>query len=231
MTGKYERVRGVIDAIADVLRACALEGGETAETAQRTLDRLATTALAPETFADLPSQSLGRHRTLLNEAIEHMQAPGLLALQQAVREAVDDLVWAEDQMKYYAPDADVGAGYRDGNLHTLLIGPGACGFAHADFTLGLFLLHPRTLYRDHAHPAPETYLNLSPRSGWRFGEGDWRDLGPGSLVFNEPMAPHATRSYAQPFFSVFSWLKDIDNPCVVLPRDDWTEIERALPHL
>ena len=231
MTGKYERVRGVIDAIADVLRACALEGGETAETAQRTLDRLATTALAPETFADLPSQSPGRHRTLLNEAIEHMQAPGLLALQRAVREAVDDLVWAEDQMKYYAPDADVGAGYRDGNLHTLLIGPGACGFAHADFTLGLFLLHPRTLYRDHAHPAPETYLNLSPRSGWRFAEGDWRDLGPGSLVFNEPMAPHATRSYAQPFFSVFSWLKDIDNPCVVLPRDDWTAIERALPHL
>ena len=231
MTGKYERVRGVIDAIADVLRACALEGGETAETAQRTLDRLATTALAPETFADLPSQSPGRHRTQLNEAIEHMQAPGLLALQQAVREAVDDLVWAEDQMKYYAPDANVGAGYRDGNLHTLLIGPGACGFAHADFTLGLFLLHPRTLYRDHAHPAPETYLNLSPRSGWRFGEGDWRDLGPGSLVFNAPMAPHATRSYAQPFFSVFSWLKDIDNPCVVLPRDDWTAIERALPHL
>ena len=231
MTGKHERVRRVIDAIADVLRTCTLEGGATAEAAQRTLDRLATTVLTPGAFADLPPQSPGRHRTLLNEAIEHMQAPGLLALQKAVREAVDDLVWAEDQMKYYAPDADVGAGYRDGNLHTLLIGPGACGFTHADFTLGLFLLHPRTLYRDHAHPAPETYLNLSPRSGWRFGEGDWRDLGPGSLVFNAPMAPHATRSYAQPFFSVFSWLEDIRDPCVVLPRDDWTEIERALPHL
>ena len=231
MTGKHERVRRVIDAIADVLRTCTLEGGATAEAAQRTLDRLATTVLTPGAFADLPPQSPGRHRTLLNEAIEHMQAPGLLALQQAVREAVDDLVWAEDQMKYYAPDAEVGTGYRDGNLHTLLIGPGACGFAHADFTLGLFLLHPRTLYRDHALAAPETYLNLSPRSGWRFGEGDWRDLGPGSLVFNVPMAPHATRSYAQPFFSVFSWLKDIDNPCVVLPRDDWTAIERALPDL
>ena len=231
MTGKYERVRGVVDAIAGLLRACCGDGGTSAKAAQRTLDRLATTALTPGAFADLPPQSPGRHRALLNEAIEHMQSPGLLALQQALKAAVDDLVWAEDQMKYYAPDADVGAGYRTGNLHTLLIGPGACGFEHADFTLGLFLLHPRTLYRDHAHPAPETYVNLSPRSGWRFGEGDWRDLGPGSLVFNPPMAPHATRSYAQPFFSVFSWLEDIGDPCVVLPRDDWTEIERALPDL
>ncbi len=231
MTGKYERVRGVVDAIAGVLRACTLEGGATARAAQRTLDRLATTALTPGAFADLPPQSPGLHRPELTEAIEQMQEPGLLALQQALKAAVDDLVWAEDQMKYYASDADVGAGYRNGNLHTLLIGPGACGFEHADFTLGLFLLHPRTLYRDHAHPAPETYLNLSPRSGWRFGESEWRDLGPGSLVFNPPMAPHATRSYAQPFFSVFSWLEDIGEPCVVLPRDDWTEIERALPDL
>ena len=81
VTGKYERVRGVVDAIAGVLRACTLEGGATARAAQRTLDRLATTALTPGAFADLPPQSPGLHRPELTEAIEQMQEPGLLALQ------------------------------------------------------------------------------------------------------------------------------------------------------
>ena len=228
VTDRFERVRAVVEAIAGMLRTAAAEPGDTALAAQRTLDRLQTTALSRDAFTDRPPRSADRHQPLLTQAVDQMQSPLLLPLQRALRAAIDDLVWAEDQMKYYAADADVGLGYRNGNLHTLLIGPGACGFEHADFTLGFFLLHPHTLYRDHAHPAPETYLNLSSRSGWRFGQSGWRDLGPGSLVYNPSMAPHATRSYEQPFFSVFSWLEDIAQPCVVLPRDDWTEIEADL---
>ena len=134
-------------------------------------------------------------------------------------------------MKYYPPGADLGEGYRRCNLHTLLIGPGACGFEAEDFTLGLFMLGPRTLYRDHAHPAPETYVNLSERTGWRFAGGGWQDMDAGSILFNPARAVHATRVYQRPFLSVFSWIENIFSPCHVVPMDDWPALEAELEAL
>ena len=90
------------------------------------------------------------------------------------------------------------------------------------------MLGPYTLYRDHEHDAPELYLNLSKRSGWRLKSDDWQDYPAGSLIWNAAREPHATRVYDHPFLSVFAWLENVNSPCRVIPRDDWGDIEREL---
>ena len=139
-----------------------------------------------------------------------------------------DLVWREDNAQFYPAGAELGEGYTKCNVHTLLIGPDACGYHHPDFNLGIFMLGPRTLYRDHNHDAPELYLNLSEKSGWRFGTRDWQDYPAGSLIWNAAGDPHATRVYDQPFISVFVWLENVNSPCNVIHFDDWAEIEQDL---
>ena len=90
------------------------------------------------------------------------------------------------------------------------------------------MLGPRTLYRDHNHDAPELYLNLSDKSGWRFGAQDWQDFPAGSLIWNVAGKPHATRIYDEPFISVFVWLENVNSPCNVIHFDDWPKIEQDL---
>src|SRR5260221_7845223 len=49
---------------------------------------------------------------------------------------------------------------------------GGVGFIPADdFELGLFLIAPKTLYRDHCHPAPELYVRLTGPHECRFETG------------------------------------------------------------
>ena len=169
-----------------------------------------------------------RHDAILNAAITGISAPALSEISSNLKHAKDHLVWREDDGKYYQSGADLGDGYRNYNLHSLLIGPGGCAYEHPDFNLGIFMLGPRTLYRDHCHVAPELYLNLSERSGWRLGGKDWQDYSAGSFIWNASGEVHATRVYGQPFISVFAWLEDIHSPCQVVPMDDWAEIEKEL---
>lgn len=172
-----------------------------------------------------------RHMAVLSEAIDSITAPGLRDIASCLNHAQHDLVWLEDNGQFYAGDADLGPGYRNCNLHTVLVGPNACGFEKADFYLGLFMLGPRTLYRDHAHDAPELYVNLSPRSGWRLASGVWKDYEAGSIIWNPSGVPHATRTYEHPFLSVFVWSENIDSVCQIVPFADWAEIEAALCHI
>lgn len=223
MSDKEQRIGALIDAIVAFLEA----NREAVEAADLTLQRIETVDRRRAAFANIPSQG-SRHDAVLRTAIANINDPRLNDIRQRLEEAKDDLVWNEDEMKYYPSGSDLGEGYVRCNLHTLLIGPGACGFHHDDFTLGLFMLGPRTLYRDHQHKAPETYVNLSPCSGWRLAGGDWEDQPAGSIIFNPPHQVHATRVYADPFLSVFSWLEDISSQCAVVPRDDWALIERQL---
>ena len=223
MSDKEQRICALIDAIVAFLEA----NREAVEAADLTLRRIETVDRRREAFANIPGQG-SRHDAVLQASIANISDPSLQDIRQRLEEAKDDLVWNEDEMKYYPSGSDLGEGYVRCNLHTLLIGPGACGFHHDDFTLGLFMLGPRTLYRDHQHKAPETYINLSLRSGWRLAGGDWEDQPAGSIIFNPPHQVHATRVYADPFLSVFSWLEDISSQCAVVPRDDWALVERQL---
>lgn len=223
MTNKQRRIQALIGSIVHYLEARKA----TVQGVELTLNKLAAMDLSNERLIDLPPQGT-RHDAVLKNAIEGIVAPELQEISDCLKAAQNDLVWREDNAQFYPPGADLGEGYTKCNLHTLLIGPDACGHHHPDFRLGIFMLGPKTLYRDHNHDAPELYVNLSEKSGWRFGTHEWKDYPAGSLIWNEPGAPHATRVYDQPFISVFVWLENVHATCNVIHFDDWTEIERDL---
>ena len=191
------------------------------------LQKLAQMNLTPDTLCDVAPKDT-RQDAILTQAIAGISAPALKDIADSLCRAKAHLAWQEDEGKYYQSGADPGAGYRRCNLHSLLIGPGGCGYEQPDFNLGIFMLGPRTLYRDHRHAAPELYLNLSQRSGWRLHGSDWQDYPAGSMIWNASGDVHATRVYEQPFISVFAWLKDIHEPCEVVFRGDWEKTEAAL---
>ncbi len=223
MTDKQRRIQALIGSIVTYLQAhrAATRG------VGLTLDKLAALDLSDERLIDVPPQGT-RHDEVLKSAIDGVVAPALQEIAHCLKAAKDDLVWREDNAQFYPPGADLGEGYTKCNLHTLLIGPDACGHHHPDFNLGIFMLGPRTLYRDHNHDAPELYLNLSEKSGWRFGTRDWQDYPAGSLIWNAAGEPHATRVYDRPFISIFVWLENVNSPCNVIHFDDWAEIEQDL---
>ena len=167
------------------------------------------------------------HDRELRCVIDEM-SPCLSDLAEALRQALPYLQWRVDKGTYYEANADVGQGYRDGNMHCELIGPNGSVYHHDDFTLGLFLLKRHVLYRDHAHRAPELYLTLMEPSGWRFNGEEWKDVQSGTVIWNAPDVVHATRVYDKPFFSVYSWTRDVKSKCRVVPRDDWIQIEHAV---
>lgn len=226
MTDKQRRIQALIQSIVTYLQAhrAATRGVDL------TLDKLAAMDLTGERLIDLPPQGT-RHDEVLKNAIAGIAAPELQEIARCLKAAKDDLIWREDNAQFYPPGAELGEGYTKCNLHTLLIGPDACGRHHPDFSLGIFMLGPRTLYRDHNLDAPELYLNLSEKSGWRFGTRDWQDYPAGSLIWNAAGEPHATRVYNQPFISVFVWLENVNSPCNVIHFDDWTEVEQDLAKL
>ena len=223
MTDKQRRIQALIGSIVTYLQAhrAATPGVDL------TLDKLAAMDMSDERLIDLPPQGT-RHDEVLKNAIAGIVAPELQDIATCLKAAKDDLAWREDNSQFYLSNADLGEGYKKCNLHTLLIGPDACGHHHPDFSLGIFMLGPRTLYRDHNHDAPELYLNLSEKSGWRFGTRDWQDYPAGSLIWNAAGEPHATRIYDQPFISVFVWLENVHSPCNVIHFDDWAEVEQDL---
>ena len=223
MTDKQRRIQALIGSIVNYLQAhrAATRGVDLA------LDKLAAMDLSDERLIDLPPLGT-RHDEVLTNAIAGIVAPELQDIADCLKAAQNDLVWREDNAQFYPPGADLGEGYTKCNLHTLLIGPDACGHHNPDFRLGIFMLGPRTLYRDHNHDAPELYLNLSEKSGWRFGTHEWQDYPAGSLIWNAAGDSHATRVYDQPFISVFVWLENVHAPCNVNYFDDWAEVEQDL---
>ncbi len=144
------------------------------------------------------------------------------ALAAAIRAAAPHLNWVSYDA--YPPD-EIGEAFCTGHAFASLIGEGAAIPAE-DFDLGLFLVAPHVLYRDHAHPAPELYAPLTGPHGWRFGPGTPLVVkGAHEPVWNLPEAPHLTKVGALPFLCIFGWTKDTAHPARVLPAADWAELE------
>lgn len=169
---------------------------------------------------DPPSASIPGHlKSYLDEALIKMQMkPDIKPIADAILNAYDQLNWAVDNAKYYNAGADVGDAYKTGNMHCELIGPGNSFFKSANFRLGLFLLKPNVLYRDHYHPAPEFYLNLTGPNQWRFNHGSWQRYDAGSMLWNASNAIHATQVGDVPFLSIYSWTDHIHEVCSVSSR-------------
>lgn len=144
------------------------------------------------------------------------------ALAGAIADAAPHLGWITYDLY---PAERIGAEFLAGHAYTSLIGPEAPVPAD-DFDLGLFLIAPHVLYRDHAHPAPELYAPLTGPHGWRFGPGTPMIVKPAHApVWNAPEAPHMTKVGPVPFLCIFGWTKDVLLPARVLPASDWADLE------
>ena len=194
---------------------------------QDALTRLQAFELTDASLRDVTGQ-VPAHAEVLDQAMACIPDDRFATLKAALIAARDHLHWRVDDGRYYAEGADVGDGYRTGNMHALLAGPQGCPIRAEDFLLGFFLLTPRRLYRDHAHAAPEIYIPLTGPSGWRFDLGSWQDHDAGTVIYNAPQKVHATRVYDVPFLALFAWMRDTGPACYVVPADDWAKVEGAL---
>ncbi len=146
----------------------------------------------------------------LNAALANMRDRNLA---QAIEAALPLMKWVTYAL--YSR-SEIGADFADGHAFATLIGEGAFHPAD-DFDLGLFLIAPNVLYRDHHHAAPELYAPLTGPHAWRFlPDEQWTSIPPDIPVWNEPWAPHATRTGDVPFLCIFCWTKDVNVPAKVI---------------
>ncbi|VDC21279.1 dimethylsulfonioproprionate lyase family protein [Pseudogemmobacter humi] len=137
-------------------------------------------------------------------------------LAEAIALAAPHLTWES-----YGYGPGIGPHFPQSHAFASLAGESA-PFTARDFDLGLFLIAPHTLYRDHAHAAPELYLPLTGPHRWRFTPGaGFREKPALAPVWNPPHRPHATLTGAQPFLALYAWTRDTRAQAYVLPADDW----------
>jgi Dimethlysulfonioproprionate lyase len=138
------------------------------------------------------------------------------ALAAAIEGASPHLSW----VTYDLYDrAKIGEAFATGHAYALL----ATG---ADYELGIFLVAPHILYRDHAHAATELYAPLTGPNGWRFGPGTALTTKPAHVpVWNPAHQPHATKVGPTPLLCLYGWTCDVTEPAYVIPADDWPAIE------
>ncbi|MCC5973585.1 MAG: hypothetical protein JJT81_05990 [Rubellimicrobium sp.] len=130
----------------------------------------------------------------------------------------------------YPPD-QIGPAFARGHAAAAILGRGAPFPTRDgdDVDMGLFLIAPQVLYRDHAHPAPELYAPLTGPHGWRFAPGEALDVLPAHTpVWNPPHRPHLTKVGRIPFLAFYVWTSDAELPAHVLPADDWPALEALI---
>jgi hypothetical protein len=146
--------------------------------------------------------------------------PGLAA---AIAAAAPALGWITYDLY---PPAEIGADFGRGHAYCSILGAEASVPAQ-DYDLGLFLIAPHVLYRDHCHPAPELYAPLTGPHGWRFAPGAPLVVKAAhEPVWNEPLRPHMTKVGPNPFLCIFGWTRDVLAPARVIAADDWPALER-----
>ncbi|MGL4236134.1 MAG: dimethylsulfonioproprionate lyase family protein [Tabrizicola sp.] len=166
--------------------------------------------------------------TQTNAVVDRWLSPALQALadrpavSQAIAAAADQLQWITYDLY---PRAEIGEAFATGHAYASIMGREA-PFAADDFDLGIFLIAPGVLYRDHRHAAPELYAPLTGPHGWRFGVGRPLMVKPAHKpVWNPPFQPHLTKVGRLPFLGFFVWTGDVNETAQVLPSDDWDKVE------
>ena len=144
------------------------------------------------------------------------------ALATAIANATPYLNWrAFDSY----PIDDIGPAFAAGQVCATIIGEDAPITAQ-DYDLGLFLIAPHILYRDHHHAAPELYAPLTGPHGWRFGPKKALLIKAAhDPVWNDPHRPHLTKVGPVPFLCLYGWTRDVNAGAQVIPADDWPMLE------
>jgi Dimethlysulfonioproprionate lyase len=184
---------------------------------------------AAEVRAGLPKDPglMDRRPPRANPVADRWLEPALAATDQpvlakAIRAAAGMLDW----VTYDAyPRDQIGEAFATNHAFASIRGE-ASPYAARDFDLGLFLIAPDVLYRDHHHAAPELYAPLTGPHGWRFGPGTSLIVKPAHApVWNPPYQPHLTKVGRVPFLCLFVWTRDVNEPARVLAADDWPSLE------
>jgi len=176
--------------------------------------------MGPVTCAQTPTNAVVQR--WLGVALAAVQAthPGLA---HAIAAAGPYLNWVT--FDGYPLDA-VGAEFARGHAYVSLVGEDAA-LPACDWDMGLFLIAPDILYRDHRHPAPELYAPLTGPHGWRFGpDAPLRILPAHRPVWNPPNRPHLTKVGPVPFMALFAWTRDVNAGASIIPATDWPELEQ-----
>ncbi|HTN98565.1 MAG TPA: dimethylsulfonioproprionate lyase family protein [Nordella sp.] len=168
--------------------------------------RLAVQDLSPTAAAEPGPRRLAATRYFAEcVATSMFLAPEVAA---ALAEIEEFLHW--QQNPNYS-DAVMGEGYMDNYAYAEIIGPNGF-FPGEDFLLGLLLLGPHRLYRDHHHPAPELYWLLTGPSDWRKEQSEFRSRAAGETIWHPPRMSHATRTRESPLLAVYAWTRDTGAP-------------------
>ncbi len=211
--GAHLAIHALLSAIHGYL--ATLSGPGIAEVRQ-CIDAVGNTRIVPPAQAQIPV--VAQHL----EAALTAAASDLPRLAGAIRAASQYLNWVT--YDGYDPLA-IGAGFAQGHAYTTIIGADA-PIKAVDFDLGLFLIAPHVLYRDHHHAAPELYAPITGPHGWRFGVDAPLIIKPAHQpIWNEPFAPHLTKVGPVPFLCIFAWTRDVQGVAQVIPASDWAELE------
>ncbi|MFZ1471243.1 MAG: dimethylsulfonioproprionate lyase family protein [Paracoccaceae bacterium] len=157
----------------------------------------------------------------LDPALQALAAdhPGLAA---AIAAAAPHLRWIP--YDGYPPD-QIGEGFAKGHAYAPLVGDSAAIPAQ-DYDLGLLVIAPHVLYRDHARAAPELYAPLTGPHGWRFGPDRPLSIKPAHQpVWNPPDQPHLTKVGPVPFLCLLCRARDVQAPAHVIAASDWPQLE------
>lgn len=178
-------------------------------------------ALRPDRLEVLHPGSNAVVARWLDTALASIAAPHR-GLATAIADAAPHLNW----VTYDAYPRDLaGDAFAEGHAFAALVGENA-PYHVSGFELGLFLIAPHVLYRDHCHPAAELYAPLTGPHGWRFGIGAPRQIKQAhEPVWNPPNRPHLTRTGSNPFLAFFVWTTDVSADAHILPASDWPELE------
>lgn len=123
------------------------------------------------------------------------------ALAGAIRAARPHLNWLT--FNGY-PVGDIGAAFASGHAYASILGEDAA-IPAIDWDMGIFLIAPHMLYRDHSHQAPELYAPLTGPHGWRSGPEKPLVITPAHrTVWSDPFVPHLTKVGPVPFLSLYA---------------------------
>ena len=223
LNGKQKRLQTLIGSI----RSKLAELGDVSRERRLLIQKIDNVNIEQTTLSQ-SSNIQSEHEEMLRTAIEEATDPSILDIVRDIKACLSDVNWKQDKSEFYPTGSEVGKRYTESNLHAQLIGPDGSVAKSEDFMLGVFILGPWTLYRDHSHIAPEFYLNLSNKSDWRFNFGPWQRYGAGSLIWNPSKQIHATKVSDKPFLSIFAWLGHVKCFCKVHQSRDHSQIEQQL---
>ena len=223
LNGKQKRLQKLVWSIRSKLEEVG-NGSHHSQAIIQKIDNVNTN----QTLAYQNAYIRNEYEDMLLATLAEATEPSILSIVRNIKACLGDLTWKEDRSEFYSAGSDVGKRYIESNLHTQLIGPSGSVAKSTEFMLGVFILGPWTLYKDHSHIAPELYLNLSNKSDWRFDFGTWQRFGAGSLIWNPSNQVHATLVSERPFLSIFAWLGHVNCLCEVHHSKDQKQIERQL---